>query len=76
MLTRTFGALPRMSAPSSGAGCCEARWRGRARNSSGTAGSRDTAGTGTGNPSCSHSGNKNIPPDGRLREAERCLFRK
>lgn len=71
METEASSTLPRTSAPSSGAGCCEARWRGRARSSSGTAGSRGTAGTGTGNPSCSHSGNRNIPPDGRLRKQKK-----
>lgn len=61
-----FATLPRMSAPSSGAGCCGDRWHGHARSSSDRADSHDTVGTDTGNPSCSRSGNKNIPPDGRL----------
>lgn len=59
-------ALPKMSAPSSGAGCYGDHWHGRARSSSDKAGSHGTAGTDTGNPSCSRSGNMNIPPDGRL----------
>lgn len=57
---------PRMSAPSFGAGCCGDRWHGHARSSSGTAGNHDTAGSGSGNPSCSRSGSTNIPQDGRL----------
>ncbi|MEQ2268357.1 hypothetical protein XENORESO_021476 [Xenotaenia resolanae] len=60
--------LPRMSAPSFGVGYYGGRWHGRARSSSGKAGSHGTVGTGTENPSCSHSGNKNILPDGRLLE--------
>lgn len=62
---------PRTSAPSSGAGCCGDRWHGRARSSSGTAGNHDTAGSGSGNPSCSRSGSMNIPQDGRLGGHER-----
>lgn len=59
-------ALPTTSAPSSGAGCYGDHWHGRARSSSDKAGSHGTVGTDSGNPSCSRSGNMNIPPDGRL----------
>lgn len=62
------GKLPKRNAPSSGAGCCEARWHGHAKSSFGRAGSCGTVGTGTGSPSCSHSGNRNTPQDGRLGE--------
>lgn len=66
-----LASSPRTSAPSSGAGCCGDRWHDRARSSSGTAGNHDTAGSGTGNPSCSRSGSMNIPQDGRLGRHER-----
>ena len=59
-------ALPKTSAPSSGAGCYGDHLHGHARSSSDRAGSHGTVGTDTGNPSCSRSGNRNIPPDGRL----------
>lgn len=66
-----LASSPRTSAPSSGAGCCGDRWHDRARSSSGTAGNHDTAGSGSGNPSCSRSGSMNIPQDGRLGRHER-----
>ncbi len=59
-------ALPKMNAPSSGAGCYGDHWHGHARSSSDKAGSHGTVGTDTGNPSCSRSGNMNIPQDERL----------
>lgn len=60
------GELPKRNAPSSDAGCCEDHWHGHAKNSFDRAGSCGTAGIGTGNPSCSRTGNTNIPRDGRL----------
>lgn len=58
--------IPTRSAPSSGAGCYGDRWHGRARSSSGKAGSRGTADICSENPSCSRSGSRSIPLDGRL----------
>lgn len=60
------GELPKRNAPSSDAGCYEDHLHGHAKNSFDRAGSCGTAGIGTGNPSCSHTGNTNIPQDGRL----------
>lgn len=60
------GELPKRNAPSSGAGCCEDHWHGHAKNSFDRAGSCGTAGTGTGSPSCSRTGSRNTPQDGRL----------
>uniref|UniRef100_A0A3B3I2M2 Uncharacterized protein n=1 Tax=Oryzias latipes TaxID=8090 RepID=A0A3B3I2M2_ORYLA len=65
-MTHSRSCSPKTSVPSSGAGCCGGHWRGRARSSSDTAGNCGTAGTGTGNPSCSHSDSKNTRPGGRL----------
>ena len=62
--------LPKRNAPSSGAGCCEGHWHGLAKSSFGRVGSCGTAGTGTGNPSCSRSGNRSTPQGGRLEGGE------
>lgn len=63
-------SIPMRSAPSSGAGCYGDRWHGHARSSSGKAGSRGTADICSENPSCSRSGSRSIPPDGRLDQNE------
>ena len=60
--------LPKRSAPSFDAGCYGDRWHGHARSSFDRVGSHGTVGTGNGTPSYFHSGNKNIPRDGRLEE--------